>query len=132
MGWLIPKSSTPILCPCDNTSTISKRHFFLSCPLLHSNLELLDLLLRQRFKNYTRPELPATEIDFLLNLLPKKFNSFQRQHWRHTWPVLNQLLFEIDKLSHPAATFDNEPTPGQLVFVHCSDTLSATQDINSA
>ena len=118
MGWLIPKTSTTIACPCDHTTTISKRHFFLSCPLLHSNLELLDLLLKQHIKNYSRPELPATEIDFLLNLLPKTFKHFQTQHWAHTWPVLNQILFQIDKLSHPSSTFDDEPPHGRLVFVH--------------
>jgi hypothetical protein len=130
MGWLIPKSSTPIACPCDSTTTISKKHFFRSCPLLHNDLELLDLLLKQHLTNYQRPELPATEIDLLLNRLPGTFHKLSTQHWQHTWPVLNQILFQLDKYSHPSAIFDDEPLHGQLVFVPCSDTESSSQDIN--
>jgi hypothetical protein len=130
MGWLIPKSSSPITCPCDTTTTISKKHFFRSCPLLHSNLELLDLLLKQHLPNYTRPELPATEIDYLLNRLPGNFKNFSNQHWLHTWPVLNQILLQLDTYSHPSATFDDEPPPGRLVFVPCSDTERSLQDID--
>jgi hypothetical protein len=131
MGWLIPKSSTPIACPCDNTTTISKKHFFRTCPLLHSNLELLDLLLKKHILNYTRPELPATEIDLLLNRLPGTFHKLSTQHWQHTWPVLNQILFQLDKFSHPSATYDDEPPHGRLVFVPCSFTERSSQDINS-
>ncbi|CEP13925.1 hypothetical protein, partial, partial [Parasitella parasitica] len=127
MGWLIPRSSTPVACPCDNTSIISKKHFFLSCPLLHSNLELLDLLLRTHVKNYIRPQLPATEIDYLLNQLPGNFSNFKEQHWCHTWPVLNQILFQLDTYSHPSAIFDPEPPHGQLVFVPCSNTESSQE-----
>jgi hypothetical protein len=130
MGWLIPKSSTPVACPCDNTSITSKKHFFLSGPLLHSNLELLDLLLKRHLKNYTRPQLPATEIDYLLNQLPGNFNNFKDLHWYHTWPVLNQILFQLDTFSHPSAIFDPEPPHGQLVFVPCSNTESSSPDIS--
>lgn len=120
MRWLIPKTSLPVACPCDNTTTITKKHFFLQSPLLHSDLELLDLLLlKQHFDDYIRPTLPTTEIDFFLNKLPKTLNphTFKLQHWQHTWPVLNKILFTIDKLSHPSATFDEEPTHDQLAFI---------------
>ncbi|GAN11383.1 RNA-directed DNA polymerase from mobile element jockey-like [Mucor ambiguus] len=104
MGWLIPKSSTPVACPY--------------------------LLLKTHVNNYTRPQLPATEIDYLLNQLPGNFNTFKDQHWHHTWPVLNHILFQLDVYSHPSAIFDPEPPHGQLVFVSCSNTESSSPDIS--
>ena len=66
----------------------------------------------------TIPELPLNmqQLDHILNSIPKSEAGLVLGKWKTVWPALIRVLREIDILSHPEETFeDDEPAPEEAL-----------------
>ena len=86
LGWM--PGGKPRACPHCQIGFTSRRHF-LSCLNTHRRLNL--------------PSTVPDPVSHLLNLLPQQPPRQQTRQafWSRCWPVLQQILPEIDKACHP-------------------------------
>ncbi|KAI8150444.1 hypothetical protein BJV82DRAFT_708139 [Fennellomyces sp. T-0311] len=107
-----------------SSGTPNRYHFqpltvpLLVCPLVEPAFQRL-------LQSYNKP-VDRTQhiIDILLNDLPRKAKSLRSGHWRRTWPLLLQVLRDIDVCTHPDTQFDPEPDPQLILDAFFADTNS--------
>ena len=87
MGWLPGKPK-----PCRNCNminTLTSRTHLTTCLRIHVRLQLPIILI--------------SPIDYILNTLPTKpvLHHGKKHYWERVWPMVCQLLFEIEQLCLP-------------------------------
>ncbi|KAI8141560.1 hypothetical protein BJV82DRAFT_670475 [Fennellomyces sp. T-0311] len=123
MHWL---PSFPLKkCRCGVSGKTPNRYHFqpLTVPLLVC--PLVEPAFQRLLQSYNKP-VDRTQhiIDILLNDLPRKAKSLRSGHWRRTWPLLLQVLRDIDVCTHPDTQFDPEPDPQLILDAFFADTNS--------
>ncbi|KAG2227209.1 hypothetical protein INT45_008453 [Circinella minor] len=103
MHWL-PSYS---LQDCRCGATAATREHYTTCSLLQHLLKNL-LGAFGPIPNLVSPQQPN---DHILNRLPRSEVGLTLGKWRSTWPALLYVLGEIDRLSHPADTYNYVEEP---------------------
>ncbi|OAD08027.1 hypothetical protein MUCCIDRAFT_158263 [Mucor lusitanicus CBS 277.49] len=105
-------------CRCGAPSA-NRFHYLATCPLVQDIINRIHLNLPDDSipldESYDDQGIATTHIlDRILNSLPSTLSFCLSSHWERTWPLVLELVTQIDFASHPAVSFAEEPPAGEL------------------
>ncbi|KAK4520598.1 Pyrimidine nucleotide transporter, mitochondrial [Mucor velutinosus] len=108
-------------CRCGAPSA-NRFHYLAACPLVQDIVNRIHLNLPDDSipldESYDDQGIATTHIlDRILNSLPSNLSFCLGTHWERTWPLVLELITQIDIANHPAGSFAEEPPSGEL-FEH--------------
>ncbi|EPB84965.1 hypothetical protein HMPREF1544_08243 [Mucor circinelloides 1006PhL] len=109
-------------CRFGGAPSVNRFHYLATCPLVQGIFNRIHLNLPDNFisldESYDDHGVAASHIlDCILNSLPTTLSFYLGTHWKRIWPLVLDLITQIDIANHPLGSFAEEPPPGEL-FEH--------------